>query len=85
MQVHVYHVPDFVGEPCESEEMAPVWFSYADIPYGTYYHQPYFTPLWQILFCIADCIILWNVLDTGRCAHKVPVRNLGEPKFLNGQ
>jgi hypothetical protein len=85
LQVHVYHVPDFVGEPCESEEMAPVWFSYADIPYGTYYHQAYFTPLWQILFCIADCIILWNVLDTGCCAHKVPVRNLGEPKFLNGQ
>jgi len=32
-EVHVYHVGDYTGEPCETEEMAPTWFSVADIPY----------------------------------------------------
>jgi 8-oxo-dGTP pyrophosphatase MutT (NUDIX family) len=41
-EVHVYHVPDFVGEPCESEEMAPVWFSYADIPYDRMWQDDQF-------------------------------------------
>ena len=33
MQVHVFQVIDFSGEPNESEEMLPRWFSLDDIPY----------------------------------------------------
>lgn len=29
----VFHVPDFTGEPTESDEMAPVWMDQAHIPY----------------------------------------------------
>eukprot|EP00878_Enallax_costatus_P012396 GHUV01012946.1.p1 GENE.GHUV01012946.1~~GHUV01012946.1.p1 ORF type:complete len:181 (+),score=34.31 GHUV01012946.1:92-634(+) len=32
-EVHVFHVSDYIGEPTESEEMAPVWFAHAEIPY----------------------------------------------------
>ncbi|KAL2644834.1 hypothetical protein R1flu_012421 [Riccia fluitans] len=32
-EVHVYYVTDFLGDPCETEEMAPAWFPVADIPY----------------------------------------------------
>jgi hypothetical protein len=29
----VYRVPDFTGEPCESQEMAPVWMHPQELPY----------------------------------------------------
>jgi hypothetical protein len=29
----VYRVPDFTGEPSESQEMAPVWMHPQDLPY----------------------------------------------------
>ncbi len=32
--VHVYLAEDWQGEPTESEEMNPAWFSVKDIPYG---------------------------------------------------
>ncbi|KAI8062216.1 NUDIX hydrolase domain-like protein [Gongronella butleri] len=34
MEVHVYLVTQFDGEPQETEEMRPQWFDYADIPYA---------------------------------------------------
>ncbi|OAE26112.1 hypothetical protein AXG93_4022s1250 [Marchantia polymorpha subsp. ruderalis] len=34
-EVHVYYATKFLGEPCETDEMAPTWFSVADIPYGS--------------------------------------------------
>ena len=33
LQVHVFTASEWVGEPTESEEMAPQWFSIDDIPY----------------------------------------------------
>ncbi|WIA09333.1 hypothetical protein OEZ85_008740 [Tetradesmus obliquus] len=32
-EVHVYRVPDYTGEPCESQEMAPVWMHPQELPY----------------------------------------------------
>ena len=34
LEVHVFTVAEFSGEPIESEEMAPQWFALEDIPYG---------------------------------------------------
>lgn len=33
MQVHAYISREWQGEPVETEEMAPMWFSISDIPY----------------------------------------------------
>jgi 8-oxo-dGTP diphosphatase/2-hydroxy-dATP diphosphatase len=33
MQVHIFQVDSFKGEPVESEEMWPQWFNISDIPY----------------------------------------------------
>ncbi|PSN32612.1 7,8-dihydro-8-oxoguanine triphosphatase [Blattella germanica] len=33
LEVHVYDIIDYEGEPRESEEMLPQWFSVDDIPY----------------------------------------------------
>ncbi|KAG0575258.1 hypothetical protein KC19_VG331000 [Ceratodon purpureus] len=42
-EVHVYHVGDYTGEPCETEEMAPRWFPLADIPYDKMWQDD---PIW---------------------------------------
>lgn len=34
MYVHAYFCDEWLGEPSESEEMAPQWFKIADIPYA---------------------------------------------------
>ncbi|CAM6123966.1 unnamed protein product [Calypogeia fissa] len=34
-KVHVYHVSEILGEPCETEEMEPRWFTESEIPYET--------------------------------------------------
>ncbi|TSC79843.1 MAG: 7,8-dihydro-8-oxoguanine triphosphatase [Parcubacteria group bacterium Gr01-1014_29] len=33
LEVHVFSANSFSGEPAESNEMSPQWFSHADIPY----------------------------------------------------
>ncbi len=33
LEVHVFRVDEFSGEPEETEEMKPEWFAFADIPY----------------------------------------------------
>ncbi len=35
IEVHVFHITNFEGEPQESEEMRPKWFAHKDIPYDT--------------------------------------------------
>jgi 8-oxo-dGTP diphosphatase/2-hydroxy-dATP diphosphatase len=35
LEVHLFSASDFEGEPTESEEMRPQWFSYDMIPYDT--------------------------------------------------
>ncbi|NTW14329.1 MAG: NUDIX domain-containing protein [Candidatus Moranbacteria bacterium] len=34
LEVHVFRVDSFEGEPVETEEMRPQWFSFDDIPYA---------------------------------------------------
>lgn len=33
LEVHVFQVDEFSGEPEETEEMKPQWFAFSDIPY----------------------------------------------------
>jgi 8-oxo-dGTP diphosphatase/2-hydroxy-dATP diphosphatase len=33
LEVHVFRVGSWEGEPVETEEMRPEWFSYVDVPY----------------------------------------------------
>ena len=33
LEVHLFRVNEFSGEPTESEEMRPQWFSHTDIPF----------------------------------------------------
>lgn len=33
IEMHIFEVLDFEGEPSESEEMLPKWFHYSEIPY----------------------------------------------------
>jgi 8-oxo-dGTP pyrophosphatase MutT (NUDIX family) len=34
VEMHVYEILDFEGEPSESEEMMPQWFHISEIPFG---------------------------------------------------
>lgn len=34
LEVHVFKVRTYEGEPLESEEMRPQWFSYEEVPFG---------------------------------------------------
>lgn len=46
MHVHVFVATEWAGEPTESNEMAPQWFSVDDIPYDTMWpDDPYWLPL----------------------------------------
>ncbi len=47
IEVHVFKIADFIGEPVESEEMKPQWFSVEEIPFDKMwpddkYWLPYF-------------------------------------------
>lgn len=45
-QVHVFRVTKFAGEPQESEEMKPQWFSVDEIPFGSMWSDdPFWLPL----------------------------------------
>ncbi len=45
LEVHLFTVRDFSGEPEESEEMAPAWFSFQDIPFAMMWpDDQYFMP-----------------------------------------
>ncbi len=35
LEVHIFKVTQFTGEPKETEEMKPQWFSYREIPYAS--------------------------------------------------
>jgi ADP-ribose pyrophosphatase YjhB (NUDIX family) len=46
MHVHVFTAREWKGEPTESEEMKPKWFSLSDIPYSSMWSDdPYWLPL----------------------------------------
>lgn len=39
LEVHVFRVTEFSGEPSESEEMKPKWFDVGDVPYDNMWHS----------------------------------------------
>jgi 8-oxo-dGTP diphosphatase/2-hydroxy-dATP diphosphatase len=43
LEVHIFKVTKFSGEPLESEEMRPQWFSYEDVPFSQMWPDD---PLW---------------------------------------
>ncbi len=46
LSVHVFRAGEWIGEVRESSEMAPRWFSWADIPYGQMWiDDQYWLPL----------------------------------------
>jgi hypothetical protein len=46
MYVHAYICTDWRGDPSESEEMAPKWFEFSDIPYEQMWQDdPHWLPL----------------------------------------
>jgi 8-oxo-dGTP diphosphatase/2-hydroxy-dATP diphosphatase len=46
LEVHVFRVGRFTGDPVETEEMRPEWFSVGDIPYDTMWPDDrYWLPL----------------------------------------
>lgn len=51
-EVHVYHVGEFIGEPYETEEMAPSWFAFAHIPYKSMWQDD---ALWYPEFLDGRC------------------------------
>ncbi|MDP2735053.1 MAG: 8-oxo-dGTP diphosphatase [bacterium] len=47
LEVHAFHVPAFVGEPQETEEMMPQWYAVGDIPFEKMWQDDKF---WLPLF-----------------------------------
>jgi 8-oxo-dGTP diphosphatase/2-hydroxy-dATP diphosphatase len=46
LEVHVFRVDSFDGEPTETEEMCPQWFAFNEIPYDTMWADDrYWLPL----------------------------------------
>ena len=46
VELHIYSVTEFEGEPTETNEMLPTWFSYDAIPYGKMWpDDQYWLPL----------------------------------------
>lgn len=72
MEVHVYGASRYEGEPSEGEEMAPQWFSHADIPFDKMWpDDKYWIPLFlagkkfkgKFIFKDYDTIISHEVLE----------------------
>lgn len=66
MEVHIFRVTEFSGEPVETEEMAPAWFHRDEIPFAEMWpDDPHWMPLFfagkkfqgKILFGAGDCIL----------------------------
>lgn len=47
LEVHVFHIPFFEGQPQETEEMKPQWFSIKEIPFDNMWQDDKF---WLPLF-----------------------------------
>jgi len=43
IEVHIYRVLDYEGDPVESEEMKPQWFKHSQVPYDDMWNSD---PLW---------------------------------------
>ncbi len=52
LEVHIFSVTDFLGEPVETEEMRPEWFLPADIPFSDMWPDD---EHWVPLFLAGKC------------------------------
>lgn len=77
LEVHVFRVDTFDGEPIETEEMRPEWFAFSDIPYATMWPDDrYWLPLFlsgkkfrtKFLFGAGDVILEKEVLEVENLA-----------------
>ncbi len=72
LEVHVFRIDGFSGDPQETEEMKPQWFTFADIPYDTMWSDDRFwLPLFlagkkfrtKFLFGEGDAVLEKSVLE----------------------
>jgi len=72
LEVHIFRVTDFVGNPAESEEMRPRWFDINEIPYGEMWpDDKYWLPLFldgkkfkgKFVFDDADKILRQELIE----------------------
>ncbi|KAF3772406.1 7-8-dihydro-8-oxoguanine triphosphatase [Nymphaea thermarum] len=61
-EVHVFNVPEFTGEPCESDEMLPTWFAHEQIPFG------YFGHVMETNFSMVFHVQRLLTVETSHCA-----------------
>ncbi len=73
LEVHIFRVEDFLGEPRESEEMSPRWFLVDEIPFKDMWAADrYWFPLFfrrrkfrgHVVFDINDNVIEREILET---------------------
>lgn len=71
LEVHVFRVDAFDGEPTETDEMRPQWFAFDDIPYDTMWADDrYWMPLFlegkklrtKFLFSENDTLLEQDIL-----------------------
>lgn len=72
LEVHVFRVEAFKGEPIETEEMRPEWFALSDIPYDAMWADDrHWMPLFlagkkfrmKALFDVGDVILEKEVME----------------------
>lgn len=73
LEVHVFRVDVWSGEPEETEEMRPEWFAFSDIPYDTMWPDDrYWLPLFldgkkfrtKFLFGESDSVLEQSIEET---------------------
>jgi len=72
LEVHIFRVSGFSGEPTESEEMKPQWFHIDEIPFDKMWpDDKYWLPLFlekkkfrgKFLFGEADSVLNWELTE----------------------
>ncbi|MCK9345003.1 MAG: 8-oxo-dGTP diphosphatase [Candidatus Pacebacteria bacterium] len=77
LEVHIFRAREHVGEPMESEEMLPKWFSLDEIPFSEMWpDDPHWMPLFfagkkfqgKILFGAGDTILGMDIGEVSELA-----------------
>ncbi len=77
LEVHVFDIKSFSGEPTESEEMRPEWFEISQIPYDNMWADD---PFWYPLFLSGKKFQGWCQFN--EAGDKVLEQNIIEVKSL---
>ena len=74
MEVHIFHVLEYNGEPIETEEMKPQWFKLEEIPFESMWaDDPYWFPLFLKKRKFKGMIIFKNMDEI--LSHELEVLN----------